>query len=151
MKQTLTIALGMAFLLLVLVLALTSDTPEVTVTETSEPAPPELASPAPGSESGPALRQGMTATLDPTGERYVQPDPEQIQRMAGEALSRSEEALSTSHEALEVRRGPEGQLSVDLQGRFRTMVVATVDDEGKISTTCVQAPQDAATPKGENK
>ncbi len=144
MRQKLFIASGLALLLLALALAVTFEKQEVAVTEAGEPAATVSDSPAPDTESGPAPRPGMTATLDAAGEKYVQPDPEQMQRM-------TVDAQLTSDEGLEVEPGPDGEgYIVDLKGRFRTAVVATVDDEGKITTDCVQESPEETPPERDN-
>lgn len=46
-------------------------------------------------------------------------------------------ALSRSSEGLVFQRGPDGTISVDLQGRFQNVSVARIDADGEIRTGCV--------------
>lgn len=60
---------------------------------------------------------------------------------ASEAIMQNEflrNALSRSHSGLQVIRGPQGELSVDLQGRFQSVTTARVDADGEIETTCIE-------------
>jgi hypothetical protein len=97
--------------------------------ELGAPVPMSLDSP---SASTPAGATGMKIYIDPqTGQLMTEP--------AGTVplqLSPDEEnALSTSHQGLveTVNPVPGGGVIVDLQGRFRNPIFATVDGNGKVT------------------
>ena len=78
----------------------------------------------------------MRASIDPeTGELIqghspaTKADNPELQNM----LSRSTEGLVEEHH-------PDGRVHVDLQGRFQSASVATIDSSGKVQTTCVENP-----------
>ena len=89
--------------------------------------------------SEPALNgaaAGMVVYFDPATGRIVEnPSPTAIKQLAA-ALA---PAVSTSDEGLVEVPGqvPGGGVKVDLQGRFQNTVVATVDENGKLSAPCV--------------
>jgi len=76
------------------------------------------------------------AYIDPrTGALVAEPPP------GVEALELGMQELnmlSRSAAALPIRRSAHGGMSVDLQGRFRHMTVATIDEDGAIDSHCVR-------------
>lgn len=54
-----------------------------------------------------------------------------------------ENALSTSSEGLIEVHHPDGSISMDLEGRFQTAVVAALDANGRPQIGCVSTPQEA--------
>jgi hypothetical protein len=75
---------------------------------------------------------GMQVAIDPRTGRLRQPTPEERQALA-RALART---LNRSTEGLPVTRYANGMERVDLQGRFQSVSVATVE-EGKVHERCV--------------
>jgi len=58
-------------------------------------------------------------------------------------LPQTEDALSTSGEGLREIPGKTrgGGIKIDLQGRFRSTVTATVNPDGKLTTRCLTEPE----------
>jgi septal ring-binding cell division protein DamX len=75
---------------------------------------------------------GMQVAIDPKTGRLRQPTPEERQALA-RALART---LNRSTEGLPVTRYANGMERVDLQGRFQSVSVATVEN-GKVHERCV--------------
>jgi len=85
-----------------------------------------------GAQSPPTSARGW---LDPITGRVTTQKPAGVDALE---LSASElEMLSTSDEGLTIRRSAGRALSVDLQGRFRHMSVATIGPDGKLHGSCV--------------
>lgn len=77
---------------------------------------------------------GMRAYIDPVTGELTSPTPEQTR--AQPPLSFDEQnAMSTSHDGLYVEEGPGGEMKVNLQGRFRNSVFATVNESGEVSVS----------------
>ncbi len=96
---------------------------------------PEKKDQAKVSVQEPRSQSGLMMHIDPdTGETlgYRRPDPEMMR-----ADERLRQALSRSHEGLEVVELEDGTLVVDLQGRFRHAKAARLNDEGLIEQACV--------------
>lgn len=94
---------------------------------------------APTSPQGAALR----VHLDPeTGDIVPVPvtglDKAELDRQMKESLNRSSEGLQQVHH-------PDGRVSMDLQGRFRSLSVATVDSNGQAKVGCVTNAQELDT------
>ena|GEM_PF-3929461 len=74
------------------------------------------------------------AHIDPDSGKVVAPSHEEVdafqQAQQAEGANRSE---SFSDQGLEVVIEPDGSESVDLQGRFRPYLQATIDEDGKIT------------------
>jgi len=83
----------------------------------------------------------LRASIDPeTGELVTgHTSPDQDPDLA------MQRALDRSTEGLAPVQHPDGAVSVDLQGRFRSATVARINDDGQLETTCVdgQAQADA--------
>jgi hypothetical protein len=88
---------------------------------------------------GTASVAGMQVAIDPQTGRLRQPTPEERQALA-RALGRS---LNRSTEGLTVTRFSNGMQKVDLQGRFQSISVATVDAHGKLQHRCITSPAEA--------
>jgi hypothetical protein len=92
--------------------------------------------PAWSEESHPqAVTGGMTIYIDPqTGTILRQPAPGSVPLQIGPELRN---ALSTSHQGLfeTPSAAPDGGVKVDLQGRFQSPLIVTIDGEG---TTRIQ-------------
>ena len=74
--------------------------------------------------------------VDPGSGAPGAPTAEQIQ-----ALERAVAAmLSQSSEGLEVVELPDGTLTIDLEGRFQEVIVATVAPDGIVRMGCVNRP-----------
>ncbi len=92
------------------------------------------------SQTVPAARAGQWIHVDPqTGARTGAPAD-------ARAATAADPAFSTSHDGLVERPAPGGGVTVDLQGRFRSAVIATVGADGKVDVDC-HAPGTAAARK----
>ena len=83
---------------------------------------------------------GHDVQVDPQTGQIKQLSPEEAQRMAEglkRMLNRSTEGLEPVHEA-------DGSISLDLQGRFRNVAIARVNQDGGIEQSCVDTPEAAA-------
>jgi len=94
---------------------------------------------APATSGGAALR----VHVDPeTGEIVPVPvtglDKAELDRQMKESLNRSSEGLQQVHH-------PDGRVSMDLQGRYRSLSVATVDSNGQYRAGCVTNAQELDT------
>jgi hypothetical protein len=65
---------------------------------------------------------------------------EEAQRMAEEIKSR----LNRSTVGLVEQRQPDGSVSMDLQGRFQSVVLARRNEDGSVAKSCVDNPRAAA-------
>ena len=74
--------------------------------------------------------------MDPSAATIGEPTPEQI-RAIEIAMA---EMLSRSSEGLQVVELPDGTLTMDLQGRFQEVVVATISPDGTVRIGCVNQP-----------
>ena len=73
---------------------------------------------------------GMRAYLDPeTGELTTGPLPAGVVEIDAE----TENALRHDNEGLELKRHPDGSVSMDLQGRFQSASVARIDENGVVT------------------
>ena len=80
---------------------------------------------------------GLQAFADPkTGKLISEPSPEQIQALEI-AVS---EMLSQEGDDLPVVQLPDGSLTVDLEGRFMEIAIATVAPDSKLMVGCVNHP-----------
>src|SRR5262245_41476983 len=96
--------------------------------------PPDTGSPmtnAPGNA-------GRKIFVDPVTGKLVPPP-----RPAAPVPPPLEDALSTSGEGLREAPGKTrgGGIKIDLQGRFRSTVTATIDVDGKLTTRCETEPE----------
>ncbi len=94
--------------------------------------------------AGAAGAAGAKAAVDPSTGQLVVPSPTTAAKVVP---STRVGALSTAHEGLVAVRGVSraGGVMVDLKGRFRSAVIATVatvgaDGTTRIETRCVPAP-----------
>lgn len=105
------------------------------------PAGETQAEPAPGPAAGTG-RAASWVTVDPdTGE----PRAGRLDDAGHPPLSpRLEEWLSRRTDGLYEQALPGGGFAVDLQGRFRSLTVVRIDDQGEVETRCLEAaPQGA--------
>ena len=65
---------------------------------------------------------------------------EEAQRMGEELKSR----LNRSTDGLVEQRQPDGSVSMDLQGRFQSVVLARRNEDGSVAKSCVDNPRAAA-------
>ena len=103
------------------------------------PAWSQSKSPAKTEKIGTAKVAGMQVAIDPHTGRLRQPTPEERQALA-RALGRT---LNRSTEGLRTIVHPNGMKSVDLQGRFQSTSVATIDSTGKVKYRCLTNPAEA--------
>ena len=82
-----------------------------------------------------AVIAGRKVFIDPDTGKII-PRPPQAPAVA--LTPEEQNALSTSSEGLREEPGTSrgGGMKVDLQGRFRSRVIATVADDGQVSTRC---------------
>jgi hypothetical protein len=95
----------------------------------------------PGAVAGGA--PGMTIYIDPTtGALLSEPAPGSVPLQLTPQL---QNAFSTSHQGLVETPAPGGGVKVDLQGRFRSPLMATTDANGKVRIQHLQEtpPDDA--------
>lgn len=96
------------------------------------------------SNSAKALATARLAKQDPQVESQtgqVRPlTQEEAQRLGEELKTR----LNRSTEGLVEQRQADGSVSVDLQGRFQSVVVARRNEDGSITHSCVDNPRAAA-------
>ena len=94
--------------------------------------------PAEKSAVNPAAASGMIVHIDPrTGAIIKTPAPAAVPlQLSPQMLN----ALSTSHQGLVQERSslPAGGVKVDLQGRFHSPLVATIDSNGKMTMQHLQ-------------
>jgi hypothetical protein len=115
---------------------------------TARPAFPQEGASVPQPSAGkpaaaPTGASGMTVYIDPrTGAILKEPAPGTLPLQLTPQLR---DALSTSHQGLvEVPSPvPGGGVKVDLQGRFQSPLVVTIDPEGKIKTQHLGEPPEA--------
>ena len=81
---------------------------------------------------------GRKVFVDPATGKLIPPP-----RPAAPVTPPLEDALSTSGEGLRETPGKTrgGGIKIDLQGRFRSTVTATIDPEGRLSTRCETEPE----------
>jgi hypothetical protein len=85
--------------------------------------------------------QGLRVYRDPRTGQLGPPPP----GMKFPALSAAElRMLNRSDTGLQARLLPGGGVAVDLQGRYRNMVVTTIDARGSAAVNCAQTPAQAA-------
>ncbi len=89
----------------------------------------------------PIAAQGMRVYRDPQTGRLGPRPPGAAQR----GLTTAEQhMLNRSDKGLRPRTLPGGGVAVDLQGRYRSMAVATVGADGKAAVNCTLTPAQAA-------
>jgi len=76
-----------------------------------------------------AESEAQRVYIDPETGEFTTPPEREIATARKQALTA---ASSTSHEGLEERPAPGGGTMVDLKGRFRSPLTATIDSNGKI-------------------
>lgn len=76
-----------------------------------------------------------------TQTQQVRPlTPDEAQQLAQELKSR----LNRSTDGLTEQRHEDGSVSMDLQGRFQSVVVVRRNDDGSVTESCVDNPKSAA-------
>lgn len=90
----------------------------------------------------PVSGQGMRVYRDPQTRR-LGPPPSGLASL--ELTIAEQRMLDRSDKGLQSRTLPSGGAAVDLQGRYRNMVVATVSDDGQAEVNCVLSPDQATT------
>ncbi len=90
--------------------------------------------------SVPAGSGGLQVAIDPATGKLRTSTPEEARRLAA-AMGLM---LKDSSEGLEEVVWPDGTAIVDLQGRFMSVAVAAVDDDGTVVTECITDPTVAA-------
>jgi hypothetical protein len=94
---------------------------------------------APGPPSA-VSSSGRRAYRDPeTGRLTASPTDAEV----SELDRLIDEALDDSTEGLEVQTAPDGSLYLDLQGRFQSVSLATVEPNGRVRLLCTDRPLDA--------
>jgi hypothetical protein len=86
------------------------------------------------------FRAGTAAPLDPQTGQIRPLTPEEAQRLAAGI----KQVVNQSTEGLQYVRHADGSISVDLQGRFQNAAVAKLDEDGKLTESCVDNPEAAA-------
>lgn len=90
--------------------------------------------------ANPSFRVGGQIPLDPqTGQ--VRP---LTQQEAQEMADGIKQLVNQSSEGLQAVRHADGSISMDLQGRFQSIAVAKLDEDGKLTQSCVDNPKAAA-------
>jgi len=89
----------------------------------------------------PVAAQGLRVYRDPQTGRFGPPPP----GVVPPGLTATERRmLSRSDQGLRQSALPGGGVAVDLQGRYRTMAVATVRADGQAAVNCALTPAQAA-------
>lgn len=117
----------------------TQTKPEATETATDESSPENIEK---ESTSPPAGTSGMKVYKDPETGEFLDSPPETL---PAEIQRTDEDAISTSHEGLEIIEvdKPGGGFIINLKGRFRQHQTATKDADGNVTIRCapeVQVP-----------
>ena len=86
-----------------------------------------------------AAAAGLTVYKDPVTGRLMPIPPGELRHLLTEDVRR---ATSMSHEGLVETASPGGGVMVNLQGRFRSVMVATVGPEGVVTADCDQGDLD---------
>ncbi len=123
--------LGLATLLGTISFAVCAETPppEPALPEAESTAEPTTTTPREGqSLNDLRLGGGLRAHVDPQTGVLTVPPPKLRRQLSSRVL----DLVSTSHEGLEVVELPNGLSYVDLKGRFQSLTMATVGDDGKI-------------------
>jgi len=98
--------------------------------------------PAEAGEAGASMapQSGYVVHFDPATGKIVEPS---IDSAPVEFPADWQNALSTSAEGLVEEPSPVegGGVMVDLRGRFRSAMVAVVDEDGKVTAPCVSDPE----------
>ena len=103
-------------------------------------APGVFAAPPETAPQTPAAAQGLRVYRDPKTGRLGSPPP----GVQPPGLSVAEQhMLNRSDQGLQSRTLPGGGVAVDLQGRYRSMAVATVGNEDPAAVNCVHTPEQA--------
>lgn len=93
--------------------------------------------------ANPALAEPPNASESDNGPQAGPVTPsDSIPLPSSEAIMQNEflrNALSRSHAGLQVIRGPQGEMSVDLQGRFQSVTTARINPDGEVETTCIES------------
>ena len=135
-------------ILLVLLGAALVPAPALLGCEPPEAPPPAAAAPAPTTRPA-----GLLAFVDPVTGKLFEPPPADVEEMLRSASFRA--AVSTSHDGLTEVKRPTGGYGLNLQGRFRSAVVAVVGPDGKVrmghpapppGPPPAAAPKDGGTP-----
>jgi hypothetical protein len=99
-----------------------------------------LAEPGPKSATNAAASAAADGAAPARADSWINVDPQTGQRIpappGGVAIPASP-AFSTSHQGLVEEPAPGGGVMIDLQGRFRSAVTATVGADGKSHLDCV--------------
>lgn len=103
--------------------AATGDEPETATETTAVTSENSEAAPAPA-------MSGLRVTIDPETGQMVVPPPADRRKMALSPAMQN--AFSQSDEGLPTVVLPDGTVMVNLQGRFRNLLFATVDAEGQL-------------------
>ena len=109
--------------------AVSAATDESDVEEAAEEAP--TSETAAGADSVPFAMTGLRVVVDPVTGRIVGEPRAGVSRsfqVDRELLL----ALSRSHEGLIAEQRPDGTMSIDLQGRFQSASVVTIDENGEL-------------------
>jgi hypothetical protein len=87
-----------------------------------------------------SFRAGAQVPLDPqTGQVRPLTQDEAQQLAAG-----IKQLVNQSTDGLQSVRHPDGSVSMDLQGRFQNIAVAKLDEDGKLTQSCIDNPESAA-------
>ena len=88
----------------------------------------------------PRGRGGLQISVDPATGRLRTPTPEEARELAASMGL----VLGDTSEGLEEVVFPDGTVVVDLEGRFMSVAVAAIDDDGTVVTECITDPVVAA-------
>ncbi|MGB5474024.1 MAG: hypothetical protein WBQ78_11160 [Gammaproteobacteria bacterium] len=124
-----------AFLLLHDGLARAGDGGDQSLTGSMPAGSPETAVQAP------IAAQGLRVYRDPKTGQLGSPPPVQAPSVLTTAEQRM---LNRSDQGLQSRTLPGGGVAVNLQGRYRSMAVATVGADGQAAVSCALTPAQAA-------
>lgn len=85
-------------------------------------------------------RAGTPIPIDPQTGQVRPLTQEEAQRLAAGI----KELVNQSTDGLQSVRHADGSVSMDLQGRFQNLAVAKLDEDGKLTQSCIDNPESAA-------
>ncbi|MEP6819057.1 MAG: hypothetical protein ABJA18_05950 [bacterium] len=86
------------------------------------------------------FRVGAPVPLNPQTGQIRPLTQEEAQRLAADL----KQLVNQSTDGLQSVRHADGSVSMDLQGRFQNVAVAKLDEDGKLTQSCVDNPESAA-------
>jgi hypothetical protein len=102
--------------------------------------PPPTSAPANDARANVRFAAGAPIPLDPQTGQVRPLTQEEAQRLAAGI----KQLVNQSTDGLQSVKHADGTVSMDLQGRFQNVAVAKLDEDGKLTQSCVDNPESAA-------